>query len=209
MVTGENKEKTGWTESTENRDGRDRMEVEDREETQEIQVSRESEGRRGSKDNKDSEEIRAHQVQTTPDQEPKENRGTLDYRDLLDRTDGQGRVEWSGSRVQMEEEERLVRRGFLEDQEPLESREPPVLQVLRVPEGSEVNLDREASLDFLVPREDQEHLERRGQSDDKELTDRRASQETQVIQVLQAPRDPEECRVRTVKTVTALQDLKE
>lgn len=66
------------------------------------------------------------------------------------------RVESLETRDQMEEEDRWVRREHLDSQEIQESRAALVLQVHRVPEGSEVNLGREEWLAFLDLREDQD-----------------------------------------------------
>lgn len=108
----------------------------------------------------------------------------------------------------MEEEERLVRRGRQENQELRESQAAQVLQVHRVPEGSEVNLDREGLPAFLDLRVDQDQVETQDQLEGVELTDRRVNQEIQVIKVFQDHQDPEECRVRMAKTVMVLQDIK-
>lgn len=97
----------------------------------------------------------------TPSQEPKETPGTRAYREHLDRTDGQVREESLETRVQMEGEGRSVRRGHLENQEIQDSQAAPELQVHRVPEGSEVNLDREEPPAFLELRVDRDQLETR------------------------------------------------
>lgn len=92
----------------------------------------------------------------TPAQEPKENPGTLDYRGAPVWTGDQGRAESLETRVQTGEEGRWVRRVHLESLEFWDSKASPVLQVHRVPVGSEVNLDREDSLACLELREARE-----------------------------------------------------
>lgn len=82
-----------------------------------------------------------HQALITPGQELKETPDTQVYREHLDRMGCQVRVESLETRVQMEEEGRLVKRVHVEGQEIQDCQVPQVLQVHRAPEGSEVNLD--------------------------------------------------------------------
>lgn len=148
-----------------------------------------------------------NQVLITLPQDPKETPGTRAYRVHLDLMGDPVRAGSLETRVQMEEEDRSVRRVHLESQELQDSQAAQVLQVHRVPEGSEVNQDREESLDSLDLRVDQDRPETREWPDAAEPTDRRANQEIQVIKEFQDRWDPEECRVRMAETVTDLQDL--
>lgn len=121
----------------------------------------------------------------TTRQEPKETLETQVYRVYLDRMGGQVRAELSETRVQMEEEGLRVRRVQLECQELQDCRAAQVLQVHRVPEGSEVSLDPEDSPAFLDLRVDQDQSEAPEQPDAEVETDKRANQETPVIKVFQ------------------------
>lgn len=121
----------------------------------------------------------------TTRQEPKETLETQVYRVYLDRMGGQVRAELSETRVQMEEEGLRVRRVQLECRELQDCRAVQVLQVHRVPEGSEVSLDPEDSPAFLDLRVDQDQSEAPEQPDAEVETDRRANQETPVIKVFQ------------------------
>jgi len=84
------------------------------------------------------------------------------------------------TRVQREEEGHWVRRVHLASLEIQDSQVVQVLQVSRVPEGSEVNRDQEESLVFLDLRVDLEQLETREQADAVARTDRRVNKESQV-----------------------------
>lgn len=144
----------------------------------------------------------------TTNQEPKEKPVTRGYQDLLDRTASRVRVESSETRAKMEEEDRRARRAQMDSQELWDSKAPQVLQVHRVPEGSEVNQDRSESLDFLDHREDRDQPETPEQPDAAGATDKRANWETPVRKAFQDHRDREECRARMEKMATDLQDPK-
>lgn len=83
-----------------------------------------------------------------------------------------------------------------------------MLRVNRESSGSEVNLGREESLDFLDLRVDLDPPVEQDRPAAVVGPDRRANQEIQDLRVFPDRWDPEECRVRMVKTVMGLQDPK-
>lgn len=142
-----------------------------------------------------------------PRQEAKEMLGTLDFRVLPVRMDGPVRAVWWETRVLTEDEEPRVRREVQVSLEQQDSRELQELLVLRVPEGSEVNLDPEASSACLDLREARDQPEVTVWWDGAAGTDRRDNQENLEIKEQPEGWDPEELRVRTAEMVMDPQEL--
>lgn len=144
---------------------------------------------------------------TTLSQDPKETPAMQAYRAQWERMGNQVRGVAMETRVQMEEEAPVVRRVHLGSQELQDSRAAQVLLVHRVAEGTTVNVDQKEPLAFLDPGVNPEQSETQEKPGTVALMDRRANQEIQVQRVLQDHRDPEDCRVKMVKTVMDLLDL--